>query len=129
MTVFLVVVFGALLVLAGLVVDGGATLAARQRADDEAEQAARAGAQALSIDALRAQGDLTLDPEGAVAAAQSYLGQTGHESSVSVFGDSVDVSVSFSQPMRILGIGGIWSLTVTGHGRARARGALGTEAP
>jgi len=116
-TVFVVVVAVALVVAAGLVVDGGYTLAAERRAYNEAEAAARAGAQALSADALRA-GTLEVDPGAATTAAQAYLAQTGHVGTVMVTGDTVAVDVSFVEPMRMLGMVGISELTVHGHGQA-----------
>jgi len=43
----------ALILVAGLVLDGGLTLAARERALDKAQQAARAGAQAINLATYR----------------------------------------------------------------------------
>jgi hypothetical protein len=37
-----------------------------------------------------------------------------------VSGDTVTVTVSFRQPMFVLGAGGLFSVTVTGRGTARA---------
>src|SRR4029077_13727983 len=61
-TVFVVGIMAALLVLAGLVVDGGDVLAARQVAMENAQAAARAGAQAISLSAYRSIGQLVLQP-------------------------------------------------------------------
>ena len=52
-TAFVVIFTLALILLAGLVVDGGLTLAARVQAIDEAQAAARAGAQAIDLAAYR----------------------------------------------------------------------------
>ncbi|TDC64467.1 pilus assembly protein [Actinomadura sp. GC306] len=60
-------------VLAGLLVDGGLAIHARQRAADMAEQAARAGANQIDTDALRATGEPVLDPARARAAACALL--------------------------------------------------------
>jgi Putative Flp pilus-assembly TadE/G-like len=109
----------ALLIVAGLVIDGGYTLAARRRAYNEASAAARAGAQALVPAGLR-HGDPTPDPTAATTAAHAYLAATGHAGRVTITGDTVRVTVSFSQPMYILGIGGLASVTVTGQGQAHA---------
>lgn len=126
-TAFVVVFAMALLVMAGLVIDGGYTLAAKRRAINEAEAAARAGAQMLLPASLR-QGDAVPDPERATAAAQSYLAETGHPGKVTIEGDRVSVSVSFAQPMAILGIGGLVKVQVTGRGEARAvRGVTEAE--
>lgn len=117
-TAFVVVFMLALLLLAGLVIDGGLTLAARVDAADEAQAAARAGAQAINVPVFRATGQVTLDPGRARAAADAYLAETGHSGTVTVSGDSVAVVVGISQPMQILTLAGIKSLHVTGHATA-----------
>lgn len=126
-TAFVVIFVAALILLAGLVIDGGLALAARVRAINEAQAAARAGAQAIDLGSYRAGEPLALDPEQARQAARAYLAATGHDGSVSVHGNEVEVTVRITQPMQILGLGGIASLTVTGHGAARPR--HGVEAP
>ncbi|MGA3221339.1 MAG: pilus assembly protein TadG-related protein [Acidimicrobiales bacterium] len=117
-TAFVVVFMFALILLAGLVIDGGLTLAAQVRAIDEAQAAARAGAQEIDVALLRSTGQVTLDPALASQAAESYLAATGDAGTVQVDGDEVEVSVSISQPMQILSLAGIAHLTVTGHGSA-----------
>lgn len=109
-----------LLVLCGLVVDGGYVLAGRRRAIDEANGAARAGAEALAPAGYRSGGDVTLDPGRAEAAALDFLAATGHSGTVVVSGDQVTVQTSFGQPTALLGIIGIRSVTVAGRGQARA---------
>ncbi|WUI00561.1 pilus assembly protein [Spirillospora sp. NBC_00431] len=61
------------LLLAGLLVDGGLAIHARQRAADMAEQAARAGADQIDTDELRRTGEPVLDPGRARAAACDLL--------------------------------------------------------
>ena len=119
-TAFVVIFTFALFLLAGLVIDAGLTLAARIQAIDEAQAAARAGAQAVDIALFRSTGEVVLDAAQAKGDAQLYLAATGHTGTVRVNGDEVDVTVSITQPMQILGIGGIGSLTVTGRGSATA---------
>ena len=119
-TLFVVVATVAVLVLAALVLDGGYVLAARRRAIDEANGAARAGVQALAPAAYRATAEVALDPDAAAAAAQEYLGAAGHRGTVVVEGDEVVVELSFDQPMALLGIIGIDEVSVTGRGRARS---------
>ncbi len=106
--------------MAGLVLDGGLTLAAKVQAIDEAQAAARAGAQAIDIPTYRATGQITLDPAQATTDAEDYLAAAGHSGTVTVNGDQVTVTVSITQPMQILSIGGIDHLTVTGTGTATA---------
>src|SRR6478752_6107801 len=63
-TAYLLIMTVALVVLAGLVLDGGAALTAHGRAADTAQQAARAGADALDEQSLRAStpAGLTTEP-------------------------------------------------------------------
>lgn len=124
-TVFVVVFTVALLMVAGLVIDGGYTLAAHRRAFNEAEAAARAGAQAIDLDTLRATGTAVLDPDAARTRAEAYLATTGHQGTVEVDGDTVRVHVEFRQPMLLLSIVGVGPLDINGDGSARAvRGVL-----
>jgi len=119
-TAFVVVFTLALLLIAGLVLDGGLTLAAKVQAIDEAQAAARAGAQAINVPTYRATGQIILDPARATADAEDYLAAVGHRGTVTVNGNQVTVTVSITQPMQILSIGGIDHLTVTGTGTATA---------
>jgi Flp pilus assembly protein TadG len=109
---FVVLLLVALIVLLGLVVDGGAALSARQAAADEAEQAARAGAGALSVEALRT-GSLQLDPAAAVAAADSFAAAAGHPGTATVSGGIVTVQIHYRMATEVLGIVGIDSLPVS----------------
>lgn len=128
-TVFVVVFTTTLLVVAGLVIDGGYVLAARRAAINEAEAAARAGAQAIRTDVLRADGPVTIDPTGAQRNALAYLADSGHEATVQVFGDTVRVEVSFSKPLAILGLAGLGRVTVRGTGEAQGVRGLAQEGP
>jgi hypothetical protein len=119
-TAFVVVFTVALILMAGLVLDGGLTLAAKVQAIDDAQAAARAGAQAIDLSTFRTTGQITLDPAQATADADDYLSTAGHTGTVTVNGDQVTVTVSLSQPMQILDIAGIKQLTVTGTGTATA---------
>lgn len=109
-----------MLAMAGLVVDGGAALAARGRAADVAQQAARAGADALAPDSLRA-GDpaaLAVDPAAAVLAADQVLQVGAVGGQVSVSGDTVTVTAQITRRTSILSAVGID--TVSGHASATA---------
>jgi hypothetical protein len=119
-TAFVVVFATALILMAGLVLDGGLTLAAKVQAIDTAQAAARAGAQAIDIPTYRSSGQITLDPSEAVADARRYLASTGHTGTVAVDGEQVTVTVSITQPLQILSLAGIDHLTVTGTGSATA---------
>jgi Flp pilus assembly protein TadG len=126
-TMFVVVLAPALLVTAGLVVDGGYALAARQEAASVAEQAARAGADALSRNSLRAGGPPRVDAAAANAAVSRYLEAGGHQGHASVTGDAVTVSVRISRKAAILSAFGIETLTASGT--ATARGVTGIDRP
>ncbi|HUD17814.1 MAG TPA: pilus assembly protein TadG-related protein [Acidimicrobiales bacterium] len=119
-TAFIVVLVGALMLVAGLVIDGGLGLAAEVRATDEAQSAARAGAQAIDLAAYRQSGSVTLDPTAATQAADNYLATTGDSGQVVVAGDVITVTVQVVQPTQILGIVGLHTLTVSGTARATA---------
>lgn len=124
-TVFVVVFTFALLMVGGLVIDGGYTLAAHRRAFNEAEAAARSGAQAVDMDLLRSSGTVQLDPDEARTRAEAYLASTGHEGAIAVEGDTVRVQVRFMQPMLVLSVVGVGPQQIDGSGTARAvRGVL-----
>ena len=119
-TAFTVVIIAALVVMAGLVLDGGLALDARITAIDQAQEAARAGAQALNIEAFRTTGRAVLNPTGARAAADAYLAATGETGTVTVNGQNVTVTVTHRQRTEILSIIGINTLTTTGTATATA---------
>jgi len=125
-TAFVVVMVTALILCAGLVIDGGLTLASKIRATDEAQSASRAGAEQIDLATYRATGTIVLDPTGALRAAEQYLAATGDHGQVSVVGDTVTVTVVATQPTQILGLAGLHSLTVSASASARAfRGISG----
>ncbi|MBE1579501.1 pilus assembly protein TadG-related protein [Amycolatopsis roodepoortensis] len=118
-TAFVVIIALAALLFAGLVLDGGLALAAKVRAMGEAQEAARAGAQEIDLTAYRADGTLRLVPHQATAATHSYLSAAGHTGTVSVAGNTVNVTVSINQPTQLLGLVNIGSITVTATGQAQ----------
>jgi hypothetical protein len=122
-TAFVVVFMLALIVMAGLVLDGGLALAAKVQAIDDAQAAARAGAQAIDVPLYRSTGEITLDPTQASTDAEAFLARTGHTGTVSVNGDQVTVTVTITQPTQILSLVGIDSLTETASGSATAEQA------
>jgi hypothetical protein len=125
---FVVVMVAALLLFAALVFDGGLIIAAKRRAINEAEAAARAGAQAVATTSYRVTGRLTLDPPRAQAAARAYLAQIGDSGEVQVAGNRVVVTVNVTQQMQLLGLVGIRSVRLQGRGVAVAvHGVEGAE--
>lgn len=129
MTAFVVVLTVGILTLAGLTLDGGLALAAKVRANGQAEAAARAGAQAIDLGAYRASGALELVPAQAVADAQSYLATVGASGTVTVSGNTVTVTVTGAQNTQLLGMVGISTLSVHGEGSARPQQGVLTIEP
>jgi hypothetical protein len=117
----------ALVLVIGLVLDGGLTLAARERALDEAQEAARAGAQAVDLAAYRQDGDLVLDPAQATADADAYLARIGAAGTATATANLVTVTVTIVQPMQILSAAGLHAVTV--HATATAVPVRGVNGP
>ena len=109
----------ALIVVAGLVFDGGSIIAGHREADAEAEGAARAAAQQVAATALHT-GTVSIDPARAQSAADAYLSAYHHPGTVIVAGDQVTVTVTFPVGMQVLSIVGVGAKTVTGTGSATA---------
>jgi|ThiBio_1000_plan_1041568.scaffolds.fasta_scaffold00444_20 Flp pilus assembly protein TadG len=112
-----------LIAMAGLIVDGGNAISARERAEDVSQQAARAGADALSPTALHDSdpGDLSADPGAARAAAQRVLDSAGITNpSVVVNGDSVTVSVTVHEKTEILSAFGLNDISGSASSTATA---------
>ena len=119
-TAFVVVFTLALVAMAGLVADGGLALSAKVQAIDDAQAAARAGAQAIDVPLYRSTGQITLDAQQATQDAEGFLARSGHTGSVTVDGEQVTVTVTIRQPTQILSLVGIGQLTETGTGTATA---------
>lgn len=128
-TAFVVIIVTAVLLFAGLVLDGGLALAAKVRALGEAQEAARAGAQEIDLTAYRANGALRLEPQQASAAARNYLAAAGHSGTVSVAGNTVTVTVTVSQSTQLLPLIGIGSITVTATGQAQPQRGISGVLP
>jgi len=114
--------------LIGLVVDGGAALTAHQSAQVEAEQAARSGAGALSVDALRS-GTVQLDAAAAVSAAEQFTATAGHPGTATVTGGIVTVRIQYAVPTVVLGIIGIRNLRVSAVASAENLTGVTTGTP
>jgi uncharacterized membrane protein len=128
-TVMVAILAMALLLFVGLVYDGGRILTAKRRAINTAEQAARAGAQEVSIASVRAGGPHRLDPPAARAAALTYLSQAGYSGTARVRADSIDVDVAWSQPMIILHLVGVGTPGGTVSASARSVHGVTSEEP
>lgn len=111
-TLFVVVLVAGLLIALGLVVDGGRQLAAQRQTDAVADEAARAGAQALDRTVLRTTGAARLDEAAAAAAAHRYLADAGLDGTVDVTATTVTVHVTATHPTAVLSVIGIAQMSV-----------------
>jgi len=116
----LAVLFVSLLAMAGIVIDGGAELDARQNAVAAAQEAARAGAGMVNRARAYSAGSFTVQRDQALAAARQYLTAAGYQdfSVAGVGADSIRVRVTMSEPTKFLSLIGIDSMTATGSATA-----------
>ena len=138
-TVLLLVLTPALFALAGLVLDGGTHLAARQRAADLAEQAARAGADQLDTNTLRSTAQPSLDTNRATRTACRYVQTMEPDATctatvtatVTAIGASqeVQVRVQTHTPTALLGLIGVNTLHTDALGTAQAVTGIRTTLP
>lgn len=124
---FVVTLVTGIVLLAGLVLDGGLALAAKVEAIGHAQSAARAGAQHLDLAAYRDHGTVRLDPSEAATAARRYLASVGARGAVTATSDSVHVIVTASNGTQLLGLVGVGAIEVTGTGRAHPQRTEGTS--
>lgn len=128
-TAFVVVLVAAVIAFSGLVLDGGLALAGKIRAIGEAQEAARAGAQAIDLSVYRSSGALRLVPAQATILAHQYLAAAGHSGTVSIADNTVNVTVTVSQPTQLLGLIGIGSITATATGQAQPQRGISEAIP
>jgi hypothetical protein len=114
-SLFVLVIMGALIITTGLVIDGGQKVAATSRAESAAAGASRAAGNAAATQQLGGA-----DPaSAAVLAAKTYLaGQPDVHGAISIANGVVLVTTSAQQPTILLSIIGVGS--VSGQGSARA---------
>ncbi|MBC9718018.1 hypothetical protein H9Y04_36345 [Streptomyces sp. TRM66268-LWL] len=122
-----VVMVAGLFLFAGLVLDGGLALAGKVRAADTAQEAARAACQAVDLEYLRSTQELRLDEPRARAAAQARVSAAGDSGTVHITADTATVEVTHRQPMQILSLIGISTLTT--RAQASAHIERGTTTP
>lgn len=118
----------ALMVMIGLVVDGGGKVRALQQADAVAGEAARAGGQAIvASTAVRGQGAVA-DPVKARQAAQAYLAAADVSGTVSIInGTSLRVETTIDYQPVFLDLIGVGTLTSTGTAEVRLVEVLNGE--
>ena len=124
----LLVMFVALLALAGIVIDGGAKLDQAENANAIAQEAARAGAGMVNQSKALATGSFTVDQTQALAAALHYLARFGYRCCAAADGpNAIRVTVSVTAPTHVLSIIGIDTMRSTGS--ATASLATGVTGP
>ncbi|WP_460306214.1 TadE/TadG family type IV pilus assembly protein [Actinocorallia aurea] len=74
-SMFTVLFTPSVILFAGLLLDGGMAIHARERALDIAEQAARAGADEIDVETLRETGEIVLDAGAAGQTATAFGGR------------------------------------------------------
>ena len=125
-TVFMLGFAAVLMVGAGLVVDGGLALNKRSQLTDDAEQAARSGANAIDIIALRNSGVVRVDPDQSTAISTDFLSQRGYtDISVQVDGNEVTTSAQATVDTALLSLVGINTFTVKGDATAMPETGIG----
>ncbi len=102
-TALVVVLAMTFVACAGLAIDGGRLVAAKIELGDQAENAARAGAQ--EVTSLRS-GTLQIDKGRAVKAAEKFLTSQGLTGDVFIRNNEVTVIVSRNVPMTLLSLFG-----------------------
>ncbi len=130
--VFVVGMALALFVIAGLVIDGGNALNARQRILDDVEQAARAGAAEIDVAHLRATGVVQLDTAAAEARARGYLvglGYAAGDVGADADAGTITVVAEDEEPTALLSLIGKQEMPVRGEATARAATGIDAEDP
>lgn len=119
-SLFVVTMAVSLLLVVGLVVDGGGKIRALQRANTAADEAARAGGQAI-IEPRAVKGNgAQLDLVAAKIAAQQYLSAAGIEGQASlVDGTRLKVTTTTTYKPIFLGLMGVEKLTTSGESTVR----------
>jgi len=127
-SLFFVMVTLALLVVIGLVVDGGAQIRNRQRADTSAQEAARAAGQAVNSAAAINGDGAQLQLGTAQAAAQQYLAAAQVQGNVTTTGGTtVHVHTTTTYSPLFLGVIGVGSLSASADADVRVVRQLGGE--
>lgn len=120
LSAFFAIVVLACLLMIGLAVDGGHKAQATQRAVAIADEAARAGGNAIDALAATQTGSIRVDPIAAIVAAQAYLSAAGVSGVVTVddSGQTLMVETTLQVQTVFLNIVGVDVMTVTGRGSA-----------
>jgi len=123
MSLFVAMTIVGLFAIAALVIDGGGKLKALNHAEGAANEAARAGGQALDAGKAISGEDITVDRNAAVAAARSYLARAHVSGSVRVSDDGSSLHVTVHETYDPLFMpGDNWSVSGSGSADLVYRG-------
>lgn len=126
MSAMIVTLIVMLFMLAGLVIDGGFAINARQRIYDDAEQAARAAANQIDLEALRETGQVVLLEADAVQAGRAYMTERGYDPGrVDVAAGAGEVTVTASDTVNTSLLQLIFIDSFDIEGTATSRPAVG----
>ncbi len=100
-------------IFAAALLGGGAMFAAKARAYDLAQSAARAGAQQIDLAVYRDTGVLRLDPAGAATATRRFLAAAGATGKVTVTTRRISVTATTTQRTPMLRMFGHSAVRVT----------------
>ncbi|MFE5484115.1 TadE/TadG family type IV pilus assembly protein [Streptomyces sp. NPDC056527] len=127
MSTFFAVSSLAILMVMGLLIDGGGALNAANRATSIAQEAARTAGQQLDPAQAIEGTAITIDPDAAVGAAQDYLSAAGVQGSVEITdgGQSLTVTVNDSYDTYFAQFLGAATISVTGTAKAHLQTQAG----
>ncbi|MFB8085056.1 TadE/TadG family type IV pilus assembly protein [Streptomyces sp. NPDC055992] len=117
----------AILMVMGLLVDGGGALNAGNRATSLAQEAARTAGQQLDPAQAIEGTAITIDPDAAAGAAQDYLATAGVQGDVQITdnGQSLTVTVHDTYKTYFAQLIGVGTINVTGTAKAHLQTQAG----
>ncbi|MFD4224678.1 pilus assembly protein TadG-related protein [Streptomyces griseus] len=120
MSVFFALCTVAILMMMGLIVDGGGALNAADNATSIAQEAARTAGQQIDPAQAIEGTAITIDPDAAVGAAQDYLNAAGVQGDVQVTngGQSLSITVHDTYSTLFAQFVGTSTINVTGTATA-----------
>ncbi|MFB8211105.1 pilus assembly protein TadG-related protein [Streptomyces sp. NPDC056010] len=127
MSLFFALASLAILMVMGLLVDGGGALNAGNRATSLAQEAARTAGQQIDPAQAIEGTAITIDPGAAVGAAQDYLATAGVQGDVQITegGQSLTVTVHATYNTYFAQLVGVETINVTGTAKAHLQTQAG----